>query len=149
MLPTTSMYGNLGNMGLQSAAGLQSPSYVPAPAMGISNPSLYSSTGIPSLDGQSYAYPPGSPMTSFMDDLNSRVGLATKSPDGSSDVMTWANGLVMQAQLRKQQQQALMAQQLQAGATGSASASGASSIGQMLQMLMSMLMSQLQQSKTA
>lgn len=144
MLPTMS------NLGLQSAAGMQASNFVPAPALGVTNPTQFSATGIPALDGQSYAYPPGSPMTSFMDDINNRVSLATRSPDGTTDITTWANGLALQAQQRKQQQQALLAQQMGLqGAAGSGAASGAGGMGQMLQMLLSMLMSQIQQGQAA
>lgn len=144
MLPTMS------NMGLQSAMGMQTANFMPAPALGVTSPTQFSATGIPTLDGQSYAYPPGSPMTSFMDDINNRVSLATRSPDGVTDITTWANGLVLQAQQRKQQQQALLAQQMGLqGAAGSGAASGAGGMGQMLQMLLSMLMSQVQQGQAA
>jgi hypothetical protein len=137
MLPIT----NLSSLGQQYAApqlgGSQQPS-------AVSNLSQFATTGVPSLDGQSYAYMPGSSMAMFMDDLNNRVGLAARGPDGT-DVMTWANGLALQAEQRRQQQQALLAQQLEAANAGAQSGGiDPNNPMQMLQMLLSMLMSQLQ-----
>lgn len=72
----------------------------------------YSQTGIPGLNG-GYAYAPGSPMTQFMDNLNT----TTKSATG--DVLTWANGLLYQAQQRKQAQAMAMMTAPPAPTTGS------------------------------
>jgi hypothetical protein len=67
---------------------------IPAPV------SIYSLTGIPSLNGDGFAYEPGSSMTLFMDSVNNLAGSATRLPNGQS-VVDWANGLVQQQQLRR------------------------------------------------
>ena len=97
----------------------------------------FASTGIPGLNG-GYAYPPGSEMASFLDNLNGTVASASHAPDGSS-IIAWANGLAQQAAIRQQQQAQLQAQQAQAAAAQAASAGD--SLMQMLQDLLNMLMS--------
>jgi hypothetical protein len=42
---------------------------------------MFSYTGVPSLTG-GYAYPPGSPMTLFMDQLNASVANASSAASG-------------------------------------------------------------------
>ncbi|MCE3235852.1 MAG: hypothetical protein K0Q50_2032 [Vampirovibrio sp.] len=126
--------------------GYQQNPYGMMPATPMQQFSQFAATGIGTLDGTGYAYTPGSEMTKFMDDINNKVALATRAPDGVSSVVDWANGLAQQAALRKQQQQALMAQQMGAMQSfmGGSSAGGATSAQQMMQMLLSMLMSKLQ-----
>lgn len=135
MLPTS--LSSIYSTGLQGYQPTMGAATLPA--------SQFAATGIPSLDGSAYAYAPGSEMTSFLDNLNNSVGAATKGPDGVTSVMDWANGLAQQAALRKQQQ-ALIAQQMQAltGATGGSATGGASNPLQMLQMMFSMLLTQMQ-----
>jgi hypothetical protein len=100
-------------------------------------------------------------MTSFFMGIDNAIGQVSKSPDGS-DLMTWANGLVQQAALRKQQQAAAAQQKAQAAAaqaaaiqtsttpatTGSTNLNGSTHLVEMLQNLLSMLMSQLSTSKS-
>lgn len=87
----------------------------------------YSSTGVPGLNG-GYAYPPGSPMTQFMDNLNTTTKAAT------GDVMTWANGLLYQAQQRKQAQAMAMMTATPTTASGSSD-----KIAQIMQLMLTML----------
>lgn len=61
------------------------PSYLPG---GFSQ---FNNTGVPGMMGGD-AYPPGSSMTGFMDDLNNQVASATRGPNGES-VLDWANNL--------------------------------------------------------
>lgn len=93
----------------------------------------FNATGIPGLTG-GYAYPPGSSMTQFMDNVNGLAGRATRMDNGQ-DVVSWANGLAQQAQLRKQAE--LQQQQSMAGAAGG----GSDAITQLFQMLMMMMSS--------
>jgi hypothetical protein len=127
---------------MSSLSGLSSipPTLQAAPTQQPGSLVSFGSMGVPGLNG-GYAYPPGSEMASFMDSINSTVAAATVAPDGSSDILTWANGLAQQAALRQQQQ----AQQAQALAAQSAAAGGDSgnNMMQMLQSLLSMLISQL------
>lgn|GEM_PF-4904571 len=90
--------------------------------------SNYAKTGVTSITGNGYAYPPSSSMTSFMDNINNTVAAACAGPSGGS-IIDWANGLVQQAQLRQQmqaaaQQQALQAEAAQSQALQQAAASG-------------------------
>jgi hypothetical protein len=94
----------------------------------------FASTGIPDLTGTGYAYPPGSEMTSFMDSINNEMAAAMVAPDGSTDIMTWANGLAQQAALEQQQAAAQTSTTSTTGTTDSTS-----SMSSMLQMLQSML----------
>jgi len=105
--------------------------------------SSFTQSGIPNATGTGYAYPPGSDMVSFMDNLNNTVAAAGSGPTGGS-VMDWANGLLMQSKQRQamQQQAALMgAGGLGAGGMGGGMGGGVSGLMQMYQMLMSMMSS--------
>ena len=63
-------------------------------------PSNFTTTGIPSLSGSGYAYPPGSEMNRFLDGLNQTTAAASTGPNGQS-VIAWAQGLADQAAQRK------------------------------------------------
>ena len=97
----------------------------------------YNATGIPGLTG-GYAYPPGSSMTQFMDNVSSLAGRATRLENGQ-DVVSWANGLAQQAQIRKQAQ--LQQQSTLAGMMGGAGATGDNPMMQIFQLLMTMMAS--------
>ena len=88
----------------------------------------YTQTGIQSANGSGYAYPPGSDMCQFMDNINNTTAQACLSPDGTESVMTWANNLAQQA----------AATSASAGTSTGATPSG-SSMTQMLSTLMTML----------
>lgn len=120
-------------LGTGLGAGLTTGSLSPQPVF-----SNFYQTGIASLTG-GYAYPPGSDMVKFMDDINNTVAAASSGPSGGS-IVDWANGLAAQAQ----QRQALAAQQAAASASsmmGGAGGTGGglSGLMQMYQMLMSMM----------
>lgn len=125
-----------------SALGLSSPvaaaAAVPLPI------SSFSTTGVPGLAG-GYAYPPGSDMTKFMDNINQTVAAADQGPGGVS-VVDWANGLAAQAAQRKA---AAAANPLAALTSATGGTAGASSLPQMFQMLMSLIASLKSQGTTA
>lgn len=102
----------------------------------------YTQTGIPGVSG-GYAYPPGSPMSQFMDGVNNTAIQATRGPSGEN-VVSWATNLAQQAQARKQ----ATGTSLVSGTGGSAAAgSSGGALMQVLQTLMTMLAS-LQQKKS-
>ena len=133
-----------GGLGTTSAATTAASSIQPI----YSN---YAQTGIASISGSGYAYPPGSTMASFMDNINNTVASCSAGPNGGS-IIDWANGLVQQAKLRQQmqaaaQQQALEAQAAQmqslqqATASGTSTASSLSRLYQIYDMAMTMMAS--------
>jgi hypothetical protein len=93
--------------------------------------SHFASTGVPGLTG-GFAYPPGSDMASFMDNINNTVTAATRGPNGGS-VVDWANGLAAQAAQKK----AAAAANPLAALTSTGGAQGG--IAQIFQMLMAMI----------
>ncbi|WP_373531811.1 hypothetical protein [Vampirovibrio sp.] len=95
-------------------------------------PYSFNANGIPGLTG-GYAYPPGSSMTQFMDNINGITASATRGADGQ-DVISWANGLAQQAAQRKQQGAAVGQQN---PAVGGAAGNPMEQILQMLMMLLS------------
>lgn len=104
----------------------------------------YTQTGVPAAGG-GYAYPPGSEMCQFMDSINNTTAQACMSPDGSEDVMTWANQLQQEAQMQGFYSDGTGT----TGTTGLSSglggltggSTGTSSLPQMMEMLMSMFSS--------
>lgn len=88
--------------------------------------SQFNKTGVPGLMGGS-AYPPGSSMTSMMDDLNNQVASVTKGPNGEN-VVDWAKNLAAgQAQGSKMpSNQGVQSQQASRGNTGSLAANSPS-----------------------
>ncbi len=81
--------------------GGQMPGNSPAQASGGAlQPTNYTQTGIPSLDGQGYAYKPGSAMTSFLDGINQQMAAAGSVAPGVS-VVDWAKSLPEQQKARK------------------------------------------------
>lgn len=119
-------------------------------------PSSLISLNMPTKAFQTFNPPVASSgMAAFFENIDQNIALATHTSDGT-DIMTWANGLVQQAALRKQQQAAQAAataaqQKAQAAATATpgatSAANGGSNLMQMLQNLLSMLMSQLSAGK--
>ncbi len=97
-----------------------------------------SPTGMPTSTGNS--------MTDFMNGLNNLTYSVTHNADGS-DILSWANGLVQQSAIRKQQK-ALQQQQQQSslagllgGASGASGAAGQPDASQLMQFLMTLLSS--------
>lgn len=114
-----SLYGSSYSTGLYGSAlgttNTTTGSTVPA----LSN---YTQTGIAGVDG-GYAYPPGSSMVQFRDNINNTAAAACMSPDGTQSVMDWANNLVNTS----------------SSTTGTSSSSD--SVSQLMSMLVSLLSS--------
>lgn len=90
-----------------------------------------------------FAISPGNSMTDFMRGINSLTYSATHNADGS-DILSWANGLVQQSALRKQQQALQQQQQpslasLFGGANGLPGNVTQPDMGQLMQFLMTLL----------
>lgn len=111
------------------------PSYLPGGG------SQFNKTGIPGMNGGP-SYPPGSPMTQFMDGLNNQIASVTSGPNGGG-VVDWAKSLAAGAKqpTSAPQSQGGQPQVPSTGSTGSAG-SGAPSGGQLLALMLADLMEQ-------